>query len=438
MYNSNKKLIAAFVLPLATVPVSALEYSVAPSVEAYATHDDNIRLSPQNPTSLQGREVRTALDSGVASETWQLDLDIDLRFNNFNREEYDSDDQYIDLNFNKNAERQSFGVRSSVVRDSTRTSEIEDSGVVGFEAQRKETYRLNPYWSYFVNSTNRLTLNGSYSEIDFAESASRLTDYDSAAASLSWFSVVDEDLTLQFMVSGYSTEYDSRELQGRTYLVDTAYELESESYSAQVGGEFKFTEQLTIDALVGVINTKQQTDVTDPESACETGVPATVSIPFFPFSATASLIPNECLREDFDEDSVTGEIGAKWSGERSNWGVRYSIEHVPSSLGYTVESEKARANWKYRLTETSNVEFRFLYGQVEALDASSATTTSINDNRDFVNTRLVYSHRVADNWSVVADLGYRWQEREAARDGAESYAIKMGISYTPTGSIWSR
>lgn len=401
-------------------PALALEYSLQPSAQANATHTDNIRLTAEDPISLQGREVSTAVESQVASESWQLETIIDLRFNNFNREEFDSDDQDVDLNFNKDTERSSFGLRSNVTRDSTRTSEIDTTGNIGVEAERRESVTINPYWSYLVNDINRVSLEGSASQVDYA--GARFTDYDYDVLTANWFTVYSDALTFQVNLS--ATNYES-EKSLSTFQVE--YFTKTEGLALQVGGDYKITEQLSVNALVGTRESDQVYEIEDPLSACTN-----------PVLRVTGRTPQVCDLEDYNDRSITADISVLHEGERSNFSMSYSISNEPTSRGYEVESEELRVKWHFRASERDTLDAKMLYGQVQAIDVSVSAIDPENANRDFLNANILYGHQLTESWRVEADFGYRWQDKEAAQGSAESYAVKLGVRYRPTRFIWSR
>lgn len=431
---SLKRVFGFFLLtPLLAGDLYGLEYSLQPGVAAYATHDDNIRLTPENHLSLQGREVSTSVETQVAAESWQLEFDVDLRFNHYNREDFNSDDQFVDLNFNKDTERQNFGFTSNYKRDSTRTSELESTGIVGLEASRRESYAVSPYWSVMVTEVDRFSINGSYSSVDYDDRASQYTDYEYSVLGMSWFRVINENLTMQLNVTG--TEYEAASRTGNIVLFNqvlpydfTEYKVETSNTRIGVGGEYKFTENFSLSGLVGSTETEQQYDVLEPAGACDQGVQVG------PFLA----LVRECLIEDFNGRSVSGDVTLAWAGERTNWSTRYSIRNQPSSRGYEVESEDFLFKWKYAVSERSSVKFKTLYGKVRSVDETTSAIDPNSADRDFINSNLTLSYRLSRSWQMFTDFAYRWQDRDDAADSAESYAVKLGISYSPVEMKWSR
>lgn len=413
-------IVGATVFGLTAGPASALEYSVQPMVSATATHNDNIRLTPSDHLSLQGREVRTRAAGKVASENWMAELELDLKFNSFNRSEYDSDDQFLDLKLNKNTERQNYGLNAGITRDSTRTSEVDTSGNVGIGAERRELYSFNPYWSGSVDDRNRISLQGGVTEVQYG--TARFTDYQYYSLYAGWDTTLDEDLRLNVQLSATNYQPDSRPA---TY--GTSYSADSTGLGVQVGGEYKMTEQFTINALVGSTETEQEYSIGDPLDACQD-----------PFLASFGLTPDVCALRDYKDRNFTTDISLDWRGERSYLSIGYTIENQPSSQGYEVESEQFNLDGKYRVSEKGNLTLVMLVGRREAVDVSASAIDPTNSNRDFANSTITYSHKVTENWRVNAIYGYRWQDREIATDDAESHTVKLGIEYQPTKSIWSR
>jgi hypothetical protein len=398
----------------------AAEYSVESELNMSAEHNDNIRLTPTNPISLQGRSVSPKALAKIATETWDASLDIDLSFNDFNRSEYNSDDQFITLATNKKTELHTFAINAEAVHDSTRTSEQETSGIITTSAQRREMYSLAPQWTYMVTDRNYLSVSASLSETEY--SSDTYTNYDYSSVQINWTRVFDEQLRMTLVLTG--SEYEPEE---RLATFGTTYKAESTSYGAQIGGEYGFTENWSINALVGSTKTDQKYIITDPQGACTN-----------PQLAFFGLTPGLCTIEDFESDNLVTDISTQWSNERNELSLAYSVQNQPSSQGYEVEYERYTMSWKNRLTEKSDIRLALTYGVNEAVDTSVSSIDPLNFDRDFSDATVSYYYRATQKWWLNATYNYTWQDTGVAINDAEANRILIGISYRPTQSVWSR
>ena len=110
----------------------------------------------------------------------------------------------------------------------------------------------------------------------------------------------------------------------------------------------------------------------------------------------------------------------------------------PSSQGYTTRSQRLNFDWRYGLTETSNVGVDLEAGRNDALDTSISDIDPQNSNRDFVTFRAMYNHRLTEHWWLNLQGRLRWQDREIQSDDASAAGIRVGVTYRPRNLSMSR
>ena len=402
----------------------AAEYSLENSLKVSAYHNDNIQLVPVNGKSLHGRTVRPAMVAKVAGDTWDAALDVDLSFNNFNRSEYDSDDQDVTVAARKQTERHTFSIDVNAVRDSTRTSEQDTSGIVTNSAVRRENYSVSPRWNYLLSDRNSISINGSVTEAEYK--SERFTDYDYDSVILSWNHTLEENLQLTLQLTGTMYEPDER-ISIVFGFFEVGSKTESTSYGAQLGGEYSISENWSINSLVGSTYTDQEYIIRDPQGVCTN-----------PFLVDQGLTPGICNIEDFSGNNLTADVSTNWANENFEMSLGYSIRNQPSSQGYEIEYERFTALMRYRINQKNSINLDFTYGINDALDNSVADVDPRNSNRDFSNAKFAYEYRLAEEWRLKTSYGYKWQDRETNISDADSHSIQIGISYQPTMSMWSR
>lgn len=388
-----------------------VEYAAEPSLRVITSHSDNVRLAVSDETSLQGREFIPGLLLQASELDWRVSLDTDLTFNNYNRGEFDSDDQSVTLDAIKATERQRFSFRANSTRDSTRTSELDTTGIVT-DAVRRELYSFAPQWSYQVSDRSEVTVLGSISEVSFKDD--EFTDYSYDVLQVIWNSTINEAVKASVQLTGTQYEPDAQ-----LVFSQLSRESTSDAVQLQVGGDYQITEKLSINALVGSAYTDRQFTFNDPEGIC-------------------NLFPDFCDVEDFSDANLTTNVAMQWDGSRNDLSVEYSIQNTPSSQSVEIESERVKLDWTYYVSSKSNLKTEISYSTNESVGLSRQEQQINNVNREFGNVSLGYSYRVAKEWRVFARGTYRWQDREINPGQAEANEIRLGIDYKPTKFVWSR
>lgn len=404
-------LAAALALPGAAF---ATDYSLGGTLRVDAYHDDNIRLLEENGPSAFGQTIAPTIKAAATSERFEASLDTQLRFLRFNRSELDSDDQTLQGNLLWRAERSESRLMARWIRDSTLTSEQLDSGRVG-DASRRETYLIQPSWTYYLTERNLLTVSGFYNDSDYRDDA--FVDYQYLQASLRWTHILSE--RVHFLMQALYSEYQSADRDFPTFR--QSYSQQNNDTGLQIGGQYRWSENLTATALIGQSRSKQRYDVDDPIGYCRSFL-----APFAPL----------CQLEDSENDLSTLDASLNWNTERNQLTVNATRSTQPSSDGQVLEATQLHTNWVYRFWEHGDLVVNLTVGRHTA--AGGDQSVSARSERDFGYASLGYRHQLSETWSLSTTYQYRYQDYEVRPTSAESHRLSLGITYQPRERHWSR
>src|SRR5690625_6043960 len=93
----------------------AAEYSVAPRLHIVTEHNDNLRMTERNQLSAHGTSAEAGVLLRRRSEVDGQELDLRLRSTQYNRSDFDSDDQFARGALHRNWRRGGALDRKSVV-----------------------------------------------------------------------------------------------------------------------------------------------------------------------------------------------------------------------------------------------------------------------------------------------------------------------------------
>ena len=424
IFSIKRLTIRGFILQivLMIMPGHAAEYSLENVLKVTATHNDNIELLSTGGRSIQGQTIESKIIGKVAGAAWDSSLNLDLSLNTFNLSEYDSDDQIVTWSMNKKTELQTFGLNLNAIRDSTRTSEQDTSGLVTNSAVIREVYSVAPKWTYSVSDRSYISVNAKISETKYG--SDRFTNFNYDSINVNFTRDLDDKTRIAVKLSG--SDYRSEE-QASLYLgtFELGIKTESASYGVQVGAESSLTEAWSLSGFIGSTYTEKIYQLRDPDNACN--APALESL---------NLKPSICSNENFRSSNFTADLSTSWSGERSGLQLSYSIQNQPSSQGYEVESELVRVDWNYNMTEKGLFKSRLKYGTNRTAGSSGVDIGSINNNRDFASADINYIYRVTKHLNFDIKYMYRWQDRKSLLGDADSNAVSIGINYQPIKSNW--
>jgi hypothetical protein len=363
---------------LAGAPLSAAlatEWSIEGRANQRFEFDDNIRLRTTDVETAWGGVFSPEMDLRRRSELWDVTLNTKLAFSRFNDDSLNYEDQFVKLNSGYRTELGTLGLEGKLIRDTTLTSEVTDTGRLD-ENARRESYNFSPSWSYTLSPRDNFTLSAGWTVVDYHTSS--LTDYRFLLGSGSWTRSLTEVHELDATV--FTTHYKTIE----------GDDLERQMYAGEAGLNWIFSERFQARLAGGPRYIR--TDVSGSDGDGDFG---------FILDASASY--------QFDERTIL-EAGAARSVE-------------PSGEGTTFERDTLELSVKHDLSP------RLLLG-LEALYLENEDT---GDDR--VGDRKYYSiqprirWRLAQDWDLTASYRYRAQKSRGSVSWADSNSVLMTVTY---------
>lgn len=438
MANSNRRAapggralrLKVFALSALLAPFGhAMDYSASGELNVDAEHDNNIQMQPKRATSAYGATVAPSLTLRAANEVSEVALGGTLWFRRFNRTDFDTNDQSLNLSVRHMLEHDELGIVLQGTRDSTLTSEYLDSGRIT-NASRHEQYVAAPSWTHYLGERDLLTIRGSFSRNQYESDS--YTSYNYWQASLRWTHVLNERLRL--FLEGQHSDYktDSSDTYLGKFHIQT-YHTSSIDNGIQIGGLYSLSEQLSVTALFGRATDKTRYITKYGESECINRLSERLDW-------LGILYISQCLLENLNSENQlsTLDAGLNWSNERHQLGVHATQQTQPSSDGYTLKSSQLSADWNWQMWERGSVRLDVTFGRNRALSGNGNARIEQQSDRTFGYTTLAYYHTLNENWSVNCRYQYRYQKYNELDVLANSQAVFLGFSYKPRELHWSR
>jgi len=163
--------------------VTAAEWRLEPELRVGYEFDDNAVLIDFAGTTakIDGYILEGSATIGYATERTTFDITPTLRSRNYDAELFDSDDQFLTLNFNHRGLKSNFRILGNYARESVRTAERadadpdvddpdeiagDDTGRV-FEIGRRNRFWIMPQWSYNFSEKSAIAASVIYTDVDY-------------------------------------------------------------------------------------------------------------------------------------------------------------------------------------------------------------------------------------------------------------------------------
>ncbi|PLW67052.1 hypothetical protein [Pseudohalioglobus lutimaris] len=375
-----------------SIAVGANEYSFQYAVEAGYETDDNTRMTPDNKLDISGARVSLPATLATRTERLTAELDGELVFSRFDEDAYDSDDQDLQGKVNYLLERGEIEGRAGYKRDTSRTGEFEDTGLVGLKANRRETATLGGSGDYLITTRNGVTGGLDYQSVDY--DTILLNDYSFLRANGGWLHQLSERNRIR--LEGYWSQFEDD--SDPRFSAD-----EAETLGAWLGFDSSLTEQVKGSISAG-------------------------------WASVETSFPDELGLDDEEYDTFLLRGDLTYSDERSQWKIRLSSEPAGSGAGNVVEEYRGSLDYQLKWTERSKIKAFVLMGRRESF------RDEIDATRDYARLRLLVDYRFAESWYIAGSYQYSYQDQtQLLQSGsADSNAFYLSIAYQPTKNVWSR
>jgi hypothetical protein len=351
-------------------------------------YDDNIGLSARKRDRMSALGETSSIDATVGgrSATALLEVASRLNFTRFPSErQLNSNDQYITVSAGRQGQRSSVLLKGQLIRDTTRTSDLDDTGVFIQQNRRREVYRIGPEVSHQLTPVDQLIAGADYTNVHYP--SGNLGDYRQFGGRIGW----------------------NRALSPRTQFVTnmSAFQLSSNSQGSQ--------DSVNIGALLGFRHL-----FTDKLEATLLAGPSV--------SRTATTAAGDGFRQSQTDVSVGYLLDAslRYAAEKRltlESGVSRTVS-PSSSTGLLIEDTSFRNYARYELFPNVYADMVLSYSMRETVGQGVDT-----DRRDYVAVEPGLRWRFAEDWEMALGYRYRWQAFDRGREEADSSAVVFSLTY---------
>jgi hypothetical protein len=356
------------------------------------SYDDNIGLEGWGGESGSGKTsgVQSTssiqLNSGVRTPATELSLTSLFTFNAFpGNSELDSNDQYFALQGKKIGERWSAGLAARYVRDTSRTSDVTETGNFILQNKRRNFVSIAPSLGYGVTHLDQFNLTPFYNYSHYG------TD-------------IFPDVTTYGVAAGWA-----HDLNQRTKLTTTASAARASSrtedstyYAVLFGATHEFSESLKGSLAVGpsVANTGSGSGGSTNERSSGSGTVAGYAIDAkLSYAFQKRLTFEGAVGRGLTPSTSTGELN-----EDTTLTIRSSYELYPRVF----------------------LETPIFYLHRDQVGSGSGQTTIGTQSRDYASIEPTVRWRIYRDWDLSVGYSFQWQ----SIDGGDAFGNAVFASLT--------
>ena len=279
-------------------------WTYEPFASAALTYDDNVRLTSANEETSTGGEFEVGVELMNDSEVSHTVLRPRFRFNKYASEgDLDTNELFLTLSTSFQGERSTLGLSANLNRESSISTELQDTGNVAVNRQRN-LVSVSPQWRYRLSPRNTIDLGGVIQSVRWPDDKDNfLNEYNNNEVSIGFTRALSP--LLEFKSKAYQKSFDS---------IETGFE--AATTGVDVGLSRKFSERTQGSFSVG----GWRSDLTN----------------------------------DTGKDQISGasaKLDVQHQTTLANVDVRLVRDLVPSSLGDVREDTKLGVGVEFRATE---------------------------------------------------------------------------------------
>ena len=373
---------------LAALALSPLWLSPAPAVADWRIeglflqelfYDDNVTLVDDDEIDSFGLRAQPGLRLSKEAPNSLLAIEAELTHTRFFSEsDLDSTDQRGAVAYNRQSTRINFGLNAEFVRNTTRESELDDTGRID-RSVRRTSFAGGPSVTYLTGPLSRIETSASANRVTFG--SDEFNDFTNFAGQLAYIQSITprDEAGLVFAAS----HFDSEDVENT--------EAENYSLSARWTRSPNDRFESTID--VGLRLTNSRFDEPD-------GRQNETNIGF----------------------NFRGELEWQFDQGRLNASVLNAAE--PSSDGSLRQRTRAQSVVSYRLTDRLSALFTATAERSEDIDAA----TDEDGERLFFSVSPSLAYQLTEQWRLTGQYRFRGQELDNT-DLALSNAVLLTLTY---------
>lgn len=373
---------------LVATQAMAEKWYVEPSASVRFGYEDNVRLVTSNEDSAFSTYLNVQAPFGFRTEVSDVNLSAQLESRRYDGlSDLNTDDQHLGLDAVFRSGLDLFSLQGSYERDSTRTSELETTGLVQ-SSKRRIGKNLNPSWTRALTERTSLELGYQYTDVSYQDAdLTGLVDYRYDKATAGMVYKLSEKTDLHGNLS--ASKYDAPD-------ADTEFKI----YGLQVGVSLKVSEKLSASVSVGLTHTKS--DYLGTGGGKE-------------MSSDNAILLDLSVKKIYETMTVEGFL---------------STSETPSGYGRMLRRNAIGLSLHREPSPRTTFSFRG-----EVYENTSAGGFDVDsDDRLYYSLEPGLSWRATNWWTISSAYRYRRQDYTNSSTGAaDSNAVFITASY-----VWPR
>lgn len=342
--------------------------------------DDNPLLSVNDAESTTGIILTPALRAKHDTGASQVELGSQLEINQYDDSSFNSNDVYLDALGRQKFSTGMMELRGSFNYDTTRTSEVTESGV-SIAGVRHTTFQVRPHIETSLTPTEQLLLDGSFTNSKY--DSEEYTDYRNTSIKPSIKHAFNEVHSGVFAVEG--SRYEST----------SGAEVTADNLIPSIGWVAQLSPRWQTNVAVGVQYTTTDYTTTNPN-----------------------------VRDTSEWDYYySGGITFTDLNER----IAFDFSRRPSSLSSGAQSQATvfRLNGTHTVSPKLDLKLGLIYQNSQ----KSGSNPGSNDDISFIEAAPQLVYRLTEKLNL--NLMYRHREREIGSSEATSDAVMMTLTFKP-------
>lgn len=224
-------------------------------------YEDNINVATTGDKVSSPASVSAlGLSVGNATPVWDVGLTSLFTFSRFFDESgLDSDDQTINAGVGYRTPSGRLRLQGSVIRDTTRTSDLLGTGQFVLANKRRNVFTGGPTWTYELDPLNTIDLLAAFTYVDYPSAGDELVGYRQISGGGTWTRKITQNFDLQ------------TQLQAFHYETTNIGDLQNEYVAALFGFVYRPTERWRTSFAVGPAVTVSDGSLPDSFDASQSG-----------------------------------------------------------------------------------------------------------------------------------------------------------------------
>ena len=342
-------------------------------------YDDNVTLVDDDEIDSFGLRAQPGLRLSKEAPNSLLAIEAELTHTRFFSEsDLDSTDQRGAVAYNRQSTRMNFGLNAEFVRNTTRESELDDTGRID-RSVRRTSFAGGPSFTYLTGPLSRIETSASANRVTFG--SDEFNDFTNFAGQLAYIQSITprDEAGLVFAAS----HFDSEDVENT----------EAENYSLSARWTRSPNERFESTFDVGLRLTNSRFDEPD-------GRQNETNIGF----------------------NFRGEL--EWQFDQGRLNASFLNAAEPSSDGSLRQRTRAQSVVSYRLTDRLSALFTATAERSEDIDAA----TDEDGERLFFSVSPSLAYQLTEQWRLTGQYRFRGQELDNT-DLALSNAVLVTLTY---------